>query len=126
MEAQASNSTTRPPAASGQPLGGAGGPVVDVLLMMGPLVFLVFVTLSRRFAMPTRRSVPLAAGTLYLLKLCYLVRGWKRPSCGPCSAASNGSARTKAHRAWPAQGAPSNPVTAALLQGVLLGLVPLR
>lgn len=53
-----------------EPLGGAGGPVVDVLLMLLPLAFLVFVTISKRWSMPTRRSVPLAAGGLYLLKLC--------------------------------------------------------
>lgn len=50
------------------PLGGAGGAVVDVLLMLLPLVFLVTVTISRRLYMPTSHSVPLAAAALYLFK----------------------------------------------------------
>lgn len=50
------------------PLGGAGGAVVDVLLMLLPLVFLVTVTISRRLYMPISHSVPLAAAALYLFK----------------------------------------------------------
>ena len=35
------------------PQGGPGGPVVDVLLMLAPLIFLVLVTISKRLVSPS-------------------------------------------------------------------------
>jgi lactate permease len=55
--------------------GGDGGPwgsVMDVLLCLGPILFLIIVTVKPHNPFPTTTSLPLAAIMMYLVRLMYL------------------------------------------------------
>jgi hypothetical protein len=52
--------------------GGPWGSVMDVLLCLGPILFLIIVTVKPHNPFPTTTSLPLAAIMMYLVRLMYL------------------------------------------------------
>ncbi|CAD7695229.1 unnamed protein product [Ostreobium quekettii] len=58
--------------ATQDPEGGPWHGAADVVLCLAPLAFLVFVTLSQSFRMPTTQSLPLAAAMMWGVRLAYL------------------------------------------------------